>query len=441
MSVIGLGKCSRFYLYILGSVSFKFLESIILGYNSKGETKFYSIYGFIPLLKDSNYMESIYGYVGYIIFGILFELISKNKKKEKSRSSKNLVPKTIIHNKQNKKTKKTYIKIILFCFLLIFHIEVKKILYNSGYQAFNIWSFDIIFMLLFMNKYFIIYYYKHRVYSLIFIIVTTATLIVMSSFLPYDNKYLNLYEEVERKTGSYLYSFLFILFFILLSCIYSFSRVLGKVLMQIKFVSPYYLIIFLGIMGLILTFIISLITNFFNYDDTIFGYFEKLKQKLNDNNKYEFYFEIFVISPLFAFISFMEITFEILTVYYLNPLYILITNNLCYGVIQLITFIVEYKDNYGVSIILHFLCEEFSEVFALLGYSVYLEIIELRFCGLTNDLRRRISIRAESELQDSLDPKNTTVEEENESEGDDEEKEEENEKEENEKEENEKDEN
>ena len=65
----------------------------------------------------------------------------------------------------------------------------------------------------------------------------------------------------------------------------------------------------------------------------------------------------------------------------------------------MITFIVEYKKEYGLPVISHFLCEEFAEVFALLGYSIYLEIIELRFCELDENLKRRISIRGESEIK------------------------------------------
>lgn len=100
---------------------------------------------------------------------------------------------------------------------------------------------------------------------------------------------------------------------------------------------------------------------------------------------------------------FMEISFELLTVYYLNPLFILITNNLCYGVIQLITFIVENKNKDDISILSQFLFEEFAEIFALLGYSVYLEIIELHFCELDKNLKREIILRGDNEFKEVLD--------------------------------------
>ena len=423
-SFIKLGRCSRFYLYILCSVIFKFLESISLGYkNNNGDNKF-SLYKFIPILYESNYMKSIYTYLGYIIFGTIFFLIFSRCQNIKA-SKQNLVPKGIIHNKTSKKSKKTYFQIFLFCFFFVFHCEIKKILYILNFQPFNIWTFDIFFMLFFLNKYFIVTYFRHQKCSIYFIISTSAVMLLMSSILPFskeDGEYINSYKVAKQK-GSYFYSIPLFIFFIFLSFIYSFSRITGKILMQIKFISPYILIILLGITGLIFTIIAALISTKLDYSDNIFKYFEKLGEKKNEE-KYEFYFEIFFVTPIYSFIMFMEIVFELLTVYYLNPLFILINNNLCYGVIQLITFIEEYSEEYGLPIIFQFLCEELAEVFALLGYSVYLEIIELRFCGLDSDLRIRISNRADIELRQTLGSKDyINGEQDDDSEGEEDEKE------------------
>ena len=57
---------------------------------------------------------------------------------------------------------------------------------------------------------------------------------------------------------------------------------------------------------------------------------------------------------------------------------------------------------------------ELSELISIIAFCIYLEIIELRFCGLNRNLKRNISIRAISEnfilmedKQDSKDdPKN-----------------------------------
>ena len=203
----------------------------------------------------------------------------KNNKKHNKNSKKHVI-KGIIHNKANKKPKNIYFQLFVFCLLLVLHIEIKKVLYNLDFQAFNIWTFDIIFMLIIMKKNFIIYFYKHQKCSLLFIIIASSISIIVSSFLPFtieDGEYINSY-KVAQKKGSYLLFFPIILFFIFLSYIYSFSRVLGKLLMQIHFFSPYILILYTGIFGLISVLCSSFISSTLNCDDNIFDYIEELKK-------------------------------------------------------------------------------------------------------------------------------------------------------------------
>ena len=94
----------------------------------------------------------------------------------------------------------------------------------------------------------------------------------------------------------------------------------------------------------------------------------------------------------------MEIAFEILTIYYLNPFYVLMTNNIYHGITEIIFFIVN-KSTDGL-VITHFILAEFSEIFAFLGYMVYLEIIELNFCGLGKNLRKVIMEKGENEARE-----------------------------------------
>ena len=89
----------------------------------------------------------------------------------------------------------------------------------------------------------------------------------------------------------------------------------------------------------------------------------------------------------------MQLLFEMLIIYHLNPLYVLITNNLCYGISKLVNFIISGTDNLP-----HFIFAELTEVLAVLGYLVYLEIFELNFCGLNENLRTKIIEKGENEF-------------------------------------------
>ena len=67
------------------------------------------------------------------------------------------------------------------------------------------------------------------------------------------------------------------------------------------------------------------------YYDNINKYFSDLKERTN----HKFYLEIFAITPLYLIFNFLEFTCEIFTIYYLNPNYILIRDNLYYGTSRL----------------------------------------------------------------------------------------------------------
>ena len=167
--------------------------------------------------------------------------------------------------------------------------------------------------------------------------------------------------------------------------------------MQFKFVSPYKLIIFFGITGFIISLACSLIAYTVNYNDNLFNYISSIKSSLDSGKIYKFYGEIFLVSPFFAFTNFMEFTFEILTIYYLNPFFILMTNILYYGISELLFFVLNSSTD--ALVILHFILNELAEILSAFSYLIYLEIIEFHCCGLDNNLKKIISKKGEYEFR------------------------------------------
>ena len=391
--IISIGKCSRFYLYILYSAIFKLFSLIILGRDAYREDGI-GLFGFCPTFYNFNFIQSIYIYLGYIIFGIIIYMIKDKGREDHQEFLKNktTIQISYIYTQPLKNVAKYKSKrIILVILSFVFYIEVKKVLYIQGFQFFNFWTIEIVFMLLLMRKCFIIDFYRHHKVSIFFNIITCSVLLLTASFLPtslLDEDNGNSYQNINKKLGSYFYCILFIILFIILSYIYCFSRTNIKILMQINFISPHLLIFFLGIAGLIVSLIASIVAHYIDYPDNLFNYFSAMKAVLDEGKYYKFYGEIFLVTPFYTFTNFMEITFEILTIYHLNPFYVLMTNNLYYGITELITFLLNLTHDPLKNA--HFLIAEFSEVFAFLGYMVYLEIIELHFCGLDNDIRKKI---------------------------------------------------
>ena len=74
--IITIGICSRLYLYILYSGLFKLLSLVLLGDNKIFEDGI-GLFGFCPILYKFNFMQSIYIYIGYIIFGLFFFILKE----------------------------------------------------------------------------------------------------------------------------------------------------------------------------------------------------------------------------------------------------------------------------------------------------------------------------------------------------------------------------
>jgi hypothetical protein len=256
-----------------------------------------------------------------------------------------------------------------------------------------------------MKIYFKTEIYRHHKCSVVFIIVFSCGLILASSFIPdfpvnNGESYINSFQVVKELFGHELYFLIIIPIFIIRNFGFSFSTIVSKILFEINFVSRHILIIFIGAIGFFINLFIALITIYFENKDkySLLSYFNDLNDRLTENKQYEFYGEIFLVFPLFSISKFFQIYFEMLVIYYLNPIFILITNNLCYS----ISGIVFYAFNPNFIRFTSFILTEFTDIISLIGYCIYLEIIELNFCGLSNNLRRKIKDKGESEVNDII---------------------------------------
>ena len=434
-SFIGFGKFSKYYFYILGAVFFRTVKDCISGFLAINPQSGNGLYGFVPILYKHYLIQDFYKYIGYLLGGLLFSFILKkqttNKANNDIKKKKSLQLKELIyHAKKTDLSKVSIIEILIVCGLYFIHIETAKILYSFDFSGLDFWVFDIVFIMLFMDSFFVMNYYRHQICSLAFIIITNTILLLISSFLKNSEGGKNTYEIIEDATGhSYTFIF-FMLIFILLSCILSYSRVKSKVLMYFNYISPYKIIYYYGLIGIILTSIGLIFVTFKDcgetegtshklcyvemvennnvtryYYDNFIKYCEELGDILkSDKLKFEFYLEIFLITPLYFAINFFEFLCEILIIYYLNPNYVLIRENLYYFVLRFIFIIVNKNDYQKYITFQQFIILQSSELLALLGYLVYFEIIELRFCKLDKDLKKNIANRGDRESKITENP-------------------------------------
>ena len=203
-NIITLGKCSHFYLLFLGSSLSKLFSLFLLG-NKNITKKDIAIFGFCPVFNGYNFIQYIIVYFGYITLGIIFLIFKDVKKVEINESMKRKI--SIKTNRTERMTskvnaKKNRIQLFFFSLLLPAHSQIKEVLYIEGFQSFHFWTFESLFILYLMRKYFINEIYIHHKVSIIFIISICSILILISTFLPKSSlgeNSGNAYENIEKK--------------------------------------------------------------------------------------------------------------------------------------------------------------------------------------------------------------------------------------------------
>lgn len=406
---IGIGNCSLTYLYMLGAALAKLFQDYLISLDDIKYELDYNIFHIITILKPHKLIRVLYGYISFIIFGTFFYYISeKLKNNKKIEAKKSALQQNFIVNKINF-TLRVKIELIIICGIYSLIKVFRKIASFYKVGDLDFWIFNIIFISLFMHYYFRIHIYKHHKFSLIFIFFTNLCLLFIAAAIKKNS------DPTIFKKHTWKCLFIIIMY-IIFSLASSLSKVASKKLMDINYVSPYKFIFFIGIIGTFFTLITLIFTSTIScgsnsqyckvkkfdiknnssstYLDSIPLYFSDMKSVYNNKDYKSFYIEIFIVIPLYLLANFGEFVFEILIISYLNPNYILISDCIYFGTIKLIEYI--FKGDYSPK---KFWVEFIAEILTLLGYTIFLEIIELRFYGLDKDLKKNITERS---IRDSV---------------------------------------
>ena len=130
---IGFGKCSYFYFYLFGAILTNAIKRVLLNMDSF-------------ILKQFLLLQSLYRYLSYILFGLIFNwiLIRYLNKKKSNKDNNNEINRielsrtktlnSLIYNNILKFPKKDIFSCIFVCFVYILHLESLKIV---GYFKFK----------------------------------------------------------------------------------------------------------------------------------------------------------------------------------------------------------------------------------------------------------------------------------------------------------------
>jgi len=419
--IIGFGVCSKYYLYILITVVIKWIKDSIFGFSFIERTNQINLQIIDPpsLFSQHNLIQNTFKYIGFIIGGLIFNKIKAIKTARQKRETINIneeirqIQKIKLNYTIRAFDEHKYIEVIIIALIICVHFELTKILYLMNLSSFDFWTIDLVFIMIFMHKYFKKDLYTYQKISLYFIIITNTILLIISTFL-HETKDVNKnsYNLLEEMAGHWLYFIPALLGFILLSGIISFARVKIKLLIEIKFISVYTIIIYIGICGFILTLIELAFSESFECNLNEMSEIFKPLCLVNDTNNISYYDEVvlffdninssnayteILLIIFFPLVCFIEIMFELLIIFHLDPFFILIKDNLYYFLVRIIFIFFNINNNIENYLTERFYLLESAEILALIGTCVYLQIIELRIYQLDKNLNKNI---IEREIQE-----------------------------------------
>lgn len=357
-------------------------------------------------------------YLGFIIGGLIYYRINKKYAKVNIQDTSSVITLSV---EKTKPQKNRIIDMIIIGVIYYINSESRKILYLMNFYSIDLWPFNIIFLVIFMKLYFKMEFYTYMKCSLIFIIVTNIILLLTNTFLPQSpDDHKNEYDMYKEAMGNAAYCIPFLIIFICMYSLLSYARVKIKVITTFKFISNSAVIISMGLCGIVLTIIEIIISENVQCDhENMLKAFQSLcRISTTENESYydelnTFFIDFGKLTPINIFINilsllfhpvinFLEILCELSIIYYLNPIFILIQNNVYYFCLRIIhtSITANGKDtNYFNA---RFFILEIADLLALLGECIFLQLIELKFCGLDKNLNKNIIDRSQEESTNAM---------------------------------------
>ena len=112
--------------------------------------------------------------------------------------------------------------------------------------------------------------------------------------------------------------------------------------------------------------------------------------------------EIFLIIPLYFIFHLVNEVSRLMMVRYTDPNNILIYKNIYYLLKRIIVIIINEGDEQYITYAQFFILE-IEEVISIISNMIYIEVLELKFCGFDYELKKNISRRGSKDYGDSED--------------------------------------
>ena len=452
MACIGFGHFSKYYTYIFMLVFFRFLCDYLEGFNEKEYYKrsedesfieFASIIAYHPLVRDFMYFlgSLTCGLFLYIIY-LKTEVDDKENKISLEQFVK--IKRTMLGLSEEFST----LFIVLISFIYTANIALRTFLMSMKFDA-GFWTLEILFVIFLSTKILKVKIGNHQKVTIFILACILFIVQIITSVLPRTDHgcedddlckdiYItdnNMYDFMTKKFGHYGWIFLILFLYVFDFIMRDYSWVKLKYLMDVKSIPVFRIMVFIGMIGcfiIIICFsIVSAVpcnvienvvksgnnymysgTNTFvdfsrqvcgviDFDEEtqkLYFYYDKFSIFISDySNSSREGLEIFII--FFYFINNFFINFtHAMILKHLDPNAMLVNINFNYFFSRLISYIKNHAKK-EFMLVEQFILLEFCEIFAIIAYMIYIELIELKFCRLDYHLRKNIEQRSMSESQ------------------------------------------
>jgi len=465
---ISCGGFNKYFIYILLAIFFKIFYDSLYGFNYNDSFEEVKIFNTRTqdYLSWHGLIHQIFCYIGTTIISFLFYKYEVNASKKEgndpvTNTTNNVKKKQnleiqLIHNDAEENIDINSDKSSFFiCLLVIFlWISAEELIdvYSLALKDLDFWMFELLIVTAFSRKLFKIEIFNHQKFAMWFTLVP-CVLKVSTIFLSFGHDGIS----DKNLTILYYYDKLYIPIGISIYMILITSRAYAntkiKWFMDLKYISPSKLLIYYGIIGTIICTLTAIVTTYikcdanfklFNYickipyigsdikvnstfyttyiNDTYLEnfniYFDTLLGKVNteyDNN--EIIIEIAIIFfGIFSFFFYKY--FSLKVIQHLTPVYLILSNPILF-IIQKIVLLINnifkdddhslFKKGTIAFVESKFFLDMAGDIFSILGFLIYLEIIELKFCNYDYNIKSNISRRSFIESNEINEPEKSLI--------------------------------
>ena len=427
---ISCGKCNKYIKYILLSVFFSCISTMLFGYGYCNESNSLKITQLYPeetkKIQDSIsthiIIHNIYRNFMILIISIIFYNYEKyNTKSQKSeKATKNIGVELIYENVEENLEKKSILYIIVI--IILFNIQEMLTIF---YFTFDLSYLDLFILELPLFSYFNykilnVKIYKHHKFALYLSIIVCLTTKIMSLFAyAFSEDYKDLIFNKHR----FLYA-IGITSYLIIIILRSYSVTAIKLFIDIRYISPSKILIVKGVFGVLMNVIIMLIFSYnkcgtvddvdihlcnvledypnrnVTYLENFFIYLETLNDTIDNGRNYEVIIEV-VVSFIDSISHYCYIYFYFLVIKYLSTIHIIFQSFTYSFAVRILTIVISYFSNTNFNKmelnLLTSIIAGISDTCAAISIFVYLELIELNFCDFNHNLRWKIIKRSEEE--------------------------------------------